>query len=99
MCFTLGWLQNMFVWVIVIVAILALLRLVATAIAGVPFWPLAPWPPTGQPAPSGIIGFVLAALNIIIWAFIAIALVYFVFMLIGCLLSFTGGFPSLVPHR
>lgn len=101
MCFTLAWLEQMLVWFVVIVAVLALLRLIVSAIAGVPFWPLAPWPPTapGTAPISGIVGFVIAAVNIVIWAFIAIALIYFVFMMIGCLLSFTGGFPPLLPHR
>lgn len=99
MCFSLAWLQQIFVWFVVILAILALLRLVASALSGAPMWPLVSWPPSGQPSADGVIGFILAALDIIVWAFIAIALIYFVFMLIGCLLSFTGGFPSLIPHR
>lgn len=97
MCFSMAYLQSLFVWVVVVVAIFALLKLLLSAIIpGVQFWPLAPWPPTaGQPA--GFIGFILAALSIVFWAFVAIVMIYFIFMLIGCLLSFTGGFPF--PHR
>lgn len=42
------------------------------------------------PAP-GFVGLIAAALNIIMWAVLTIVMIYFVFMLISCLLSFGGG--------
>lgn len=83
MCFSLVWFEQILIWIVIITAVLALLRLIAAAVLGVPFWPLVGWPPTAQPA-GGIAGFVIAALNIVVWAFVAIALIYFVFMLISC---------------
>lgn len=92
-CFSLAWLQAMFIWFIIIFAVLALFRLLVGFFVGAPMWPVAPWPPTAG-VPPGFGGFILAALNIVIWAFIAICAVYFIFALIGCLISFAGGLPS-----
>ena len=96
-CFPLAWLESMFVWVIVIFAVIALLKLLLSSFTSVPFWPLVSWPP-GPAGASGFVGFIVAALSIVFWAVVGIMMVYFIFMLIGCLLSFTGGMPSL-PHR
>jgi hypothetical protein len=38
-------------------------------------------------------------INILIWAFICIIVIYIVFALISCLLSMGGGSLSLMPHR
>lgn len=39
-------------------------------------------------------------INIILWAIVAIIVIYVVFALLSCLLSMAGGFPGLsLPHR
>lgn len=91
-CLSLAWVEQLIIWGIVIFAVLALLRLVLGAIAGIPMWPLVTFPGSAaSPAPAGLIGFIVAAINIVIWAIIALAIVYICFDLIGCLLSATGG--------
>lgn len=77
MCFSLAWLQQLCVWLIVLAAVVALIRL------------LVPWL-------VGLIGIPIVgqALNIVLWAVVAIMAVYVVFALIGCLLGMGG---SLAP--
>jgi hypothetical protein len=81
MCFTLGWLEQLIVWLIVVGAVVAIIRL------------LIPWLDsfTGMP----IIGRIL---EIVLWAFVAIAIVIIIFGLLSCLLGGTGtlGFPPRV---
>lgn len=76
-CFSFQWLEQVLVWLVIIGAIVAILRL------------LIPWivSMTGVP----IIG---QALEIILWAIIAIYVIYFIFALLGCL---GGGLPTF-PH-
>lgn len=93
-CFSLAWLQAILIWFVVIVAVLALLKLIVSTVTGAPLWPLVAWPPSA-PAAGGFVGVIGAVLNIVIWAVLSIALIYFVFGLISCLLSFTGGLPRL----
>lgn len=80
MCFSLAWLQQLCVWLIVLAAVVALIRL------------LVPWL-------VGLIGIPIIgqALNIVLWAVVAIMAVYVVFALIGCLLGMGG--PGLLPFR
>jgi hypothetical protein len=72
MCFSLAWLQQLVVYIIVISAIVALLKL------------LIPWALQFLGAEGGI---VVQALNIILWTVVAILVVYIVFALIACLLG------------
>lgn len=74
MCFSLGWLEQLFVWLIVVCAVIALIRLL------VPFL-------------TGLIGIPIIgqALNIVLWAVVAIMAVYICFALISCLLGAGGG--------
>lgn len=82
MCFSLGWIEQLLIWLVIIVAVVALLRLVV------------PWV-LGMLGVDG--GIIMQAINIVVWAVIAIAVIYFVFAMISCLLSM-GGLP-LLPHR
>lgn len=94
-CFTLDYIKQLLIFFVEVFAVLALLRLIVSFVAGGSFWPLVAWPPnTG--APAGFVGFIVTALNIVIWAFIMICLIYFVFGLIGCVISMGGGFSF--PH-
>jgi hypothetical protein len=82
MCFTLGFLEQLLVWLVIVCAIVAILRL------------LLPWV-AGQLGAAG--GIVLAVINIVLWAVVAIYVIYFCFMLIECLAGSGGGL--LLPHR
>jgi hypothetical protein len=73
MCFSLVWLEQFLVWLIVICAVVALLRLLVSFVI----------PRLGLG--GEVLGFVVKAITIIIWAIICIALVYFIFDLIMCL--------------
>lgn len=79
MCFSMQWIESLIVWLIIVGAVVAILRL------------LLPWVAAqlGIPIVAQVIGIVL-------WAVVAIAVVYFCFALISCL----GGMPMpLFPHR
>jgi hypothetical protein len=73
MCFSLAWLEQFLVWLIIVCAVVTLLRLLISFVI----------PKLGLVGEG--IGFVVKALTIIIWATICIALVYFIFDLIICL--------------
>lgn len=82
MCFSLGWIEQLLVWLVIIFAIVAILRLLIPWIAG---------------KLGGDGGVIVAAINIVLWAFIAICVIYFVFALIACLGG--SGLPLLPHHR
>ena len=82
-CFSLGWIQQLLVWLVIIVAIVALIRL------------FVPW----LLAQLGAGGMIVQAINIVLWAVVTIFVIYFVFALISCLLSMGGGGLPLFPHR
>lgn len=83
MCFSLGWIEQLLIWVVIIVALFSILKLV------IPFF-------LSKLGAEG--GLVVQVLSIVLWAFIAIAVIYIIFALIACLLSMGGGWP-LLPHR
>lgn len=95
-CFSLAWIEQMLIWFVEVFAVLALLRLIVSAVAGAPLWPLVTWPGGNAGSVAGFGGFLVAALNIIIWAALMIALIYFVFGLISCIAG--GGF-SIIPRH
>lgn len=76
MCFSLGFLEYALIWIVVVIAVVALIRLVFIPLAATP-----PWGPT-----------LVQALNIVLWAFIAIAVIAIIFDLFSCLM---GGLPRL----
>lgn len=80
MCFSLAWIQQLCVWLIVVFAVVAIIRLLVPYLTGL----------IGVPIIAQII-------NIVLWAFVAIMIVYIVFALLGCLLGAGGGllhFPT-----
>jgi len=74
MCFSLPFLEQLCVWIVMVIALVSVIRLVIP-------W-LESW--AGLPAP------VTAIINIIIWAVIAIFAIYVIFVLLGCLFSGGG---------
>lgn len=79
MCFSLAWLLQLCVWIVIVVALISILRIVIPWVAS--------W--AGFPAP------VLAILNIIIWAIVCIVALYIIFDLLACLFGGGMGFPRL----
>ena len=78
MCFTLAGLGSFLVWIIVIAAIIALLRLLLPFVLG-------------QLGAAG--GVIEGAIRIVLWAAVAVLVVWFVVDLIGCLAGGGIGFP------
>jgi len=78
MCFSLAWIEQLLVWLVIVCAIIAILRL------------LLPW------VAAQIGGIIPAVINIVLWAVIAIFVIYFCFALMSCLAG--PGLP-LFPHR
>lgn len=81
MCFSLAWLANLLIWLIVVCAIVALINLVIKFVV--------PHLDIGAP----IVDFVVKALWIVLWAIICIAAVIFVFDLIAYISGGGIGFP------
>jgi hypothetical protein len=73
MCFSLQWLEAFLVWLIVICAVVALLRLLIGFVI----------PKLGLG--GEVVGFIVKAITIVLWAIVGIALVYFLFSLVMCL--------------
>jgi hypothetical protein len=71
-CFSLGFLEQILIWLVVIGAVIALIKLVL---------PLA----LGSLGTAG--GVVIQALNIVLWAIVCVAIIIFVFELISCLVG------------
>lgn len=84
MCFSLAWFQQLLVMLVIICAIVAIFKLL------IPFVLSQIGATLGEGA-----NLVLAALRIVVWAIIAIFVIYICFALISCLLSYSGGFPLL----
>lgn len=68
-CFSLGAIENLLIWLVVVAAIVALVRLLVPSV-------LAPLGPAGT--------LIAGALNIILWAIVAIAVIILVFELLAC---------------
>ena len=80
MCFTLGWMQQVLVYLVILFAVIAIIKLLVPYVLSM----------IGVP----IVGQVI---NIVLWAVVAIIVIYICFALIGCLIGFGGGFHSLLP--
>jgi hypothetical protein len=76
MCFNLAWWENVFIWLVIVAAIVAIIRL------------FIPFVTSALGAPGAIIG---QALNIILWAIIAIVVIAIIFGLLSCLIGAAGG--------
>lgn len=83
MCFSLAWMVQLIIWVIIICAIIGLLKLLLSFVL-----------PRIGGISAEVLAFITSALRIIIWAIVLIAAVYFIFDLIGCL-SGALSFPRL----
>lgn len=81
MCFSWGWLQSILVWLVIVGAVFAILKL------------LIPYVLSQLGAGGGIIA---QAINILLWAIIAIFVIYICFALISCL--GTGSLMPPLPH-
>ena len=77
MCFSLAWLMQLLIWAVIVIAIVAILRLLIPYILSA--------------LPGG--GLIVAILNILFWAVIVIFVIYVAFAVISCLLSMGGGMP------
>jgi len=77
-CFSLGWLENLLIWIVVIVVLVAIVRV------------FVPWLMNSIGAPPGG-GSVVTILGYIVWGIVAIFAIIFVFDLLSCLVS---GSPS-----
>ncbi len=73
MCFGLEWLKDILIWLVVICAVIALLRLLVSFVL----------PRLGFGAE--ILSFLVSAVTIVIWAIVCIAAIIFIFSLISCL--------------
>lgn len=78
-CLTLGFLEQLIVWVIIVAALVACIKLLIPFLDGL----------TGMP----IVGRIIL---IILWAIVAIMVVYLIFGLLGCLV---GSGPPFHPIR
>ncbi len=78
-CFSLAWLEQLLIWLVFVIAIVAIFNIVVPWLMGV----------MGVP-PGG--GMIMQILKIVVWVIVAIAIIYFVFEMLGCF-STGGGFP------
>jgi len=72
MCFSLGWLQQILIWAVLVGAVIAIVRLLLPAVLA-------------QLGGAGSI--LLQIINIVMWAFILIVIIYIAFGLISCLVG------------
>jgi hypothetical protein len=72
MCFSAAWLENLLVFIVIVCAVIALIMLLIRFVV----------PKLG--IGGEILAFVVAALRIILWAFVCICAIYFIFALISC---------------
>jgi hypothetical protein len=71
-CFSLGWLEQLLIWLVIIAAIIALIRLILPVALG----------PLG---PVGVT--VTQALYIVLWTIVCIAIIILIFDLLGCVVG------------
>ncbi len=82
-CFSLGFLENLLIWFIIVCFIVAVIRLVIPAVLSM----------AGAPPGAGV---VMTVLGWLIWTIVAIYVLIFVFDLIACATGSGGlGFPAL----
>ena len=74
-CFSLAWLEQLLIWLVFVVAIVAIFNIVV------------PWLMSIMGTPPGG-GMIMQILKVIVWVIVAIAIIYFVFEMLGC---FSGG--------
>ena len=86
-CFSLGWLESLLIWTVILLFVVAVVNLIIPAILN-----------AFGPAPPGA-AIVLTVLRYLVWTLVAIAVIIFIFDLIACALGggsgVTLGFPAL----
>lgn len=82
-CFSMSWLQQLLIYLVIVAAVIAILKLL------IPFV-------LAQLGAGG--GIIAQAINIVLWAIIAIFVIYICFALISCLMG-SGGSLSMLPRR
>lgn len=90
-CFSLGYLAQLLVYLVVVFGLIAIVRLLLPLLAS-----------ALEPILGSIAGTIVQILNIIILCVIAIIVIYLVFGFIQCMLGAGGGMGSLLPpgpHR
>jgi hypothetical protein len=85
MCFTMGWLANLAVWIVLAIATYVILIQIL-----LPYLlkKLAPNPEAAEGVGVG-----LAVLRVVFWAIILCIVIYVVFALLACMWSMAGGLP------
>lgn len=86
-CFSLAWFQQLLIWLVIICAVIAILKLLVPYVLS----------QIGAEI-SGGASVVMQAIHIVIWAIVAIVVIYICFALIACLMGYSGGLP-LLPRR
>jgi hypothetical protein len=80
MCFDLSWWENLLIWVVIIGAIVAILKLLVPLVLQQFGWPA---------------GLIMQIINIVIVAMVIIFVIIFAFGMISCLSSIGGGVSGL----
>jgi len=78
-CFSLGWIAQLIIWLIIVLAVVAIVRLLVPFVLS----------KFGDPGGAGTL--IVSILTIVMWALICIAVVTIVFDLLACLLGAGGG--------
>lgn len=76
MCFDLSWWENLLIWIVIVLAVVAIFKLLIPLVLQQLGWP------------GGVF---MQILNIVVWAIIVIFVIVFAFGLIECLMSMSGG--------
>lgn len=88
-CFSMAWFQQLFILFIIVAAIVAIFNILVPYV-------LSKLQPSTEVSEG--IGIITRVIRIVVWAIIAIFVIYVCFALIQCLLSYSGGMP-LLPRR
>jgi len=87
MCFTMQWLMQLLILVVVVGAIIAILKIII------------PWAVSKMGEFGEAVNILMQILTIVFWAIIIIVVIYIAFALISCLWSMGGGsFRGLFPR-
>ena len=85
MCFSMAWWENLLIWLVIVLAIIAILKLLVPLVLSQLGW-------------GG--GTIMQIINIVVWAAIVIFVIIFAFAMISCLMSMGGGSSGLhLPGR
>jgi len=76
MCFSVEWIKEALIWLVIVLSVVAILRLLIPWVLGI----------LGMPAA----GIVMQIINIFLFAIVAIYVIVFAFQVIGCLLGHGG---------